>query len=955
MLRIKKLISGSIKSRLYLLSVLVVLIMLIMVLVLVWAGNTLTVITSIARFERTHTVSRVEAINFFHQYYDHKNPADLQSFREKWAITQSYNKVFGSLLEMRKTLSKNEFVDVVDKTFVEADRNTSEKLVNRIHILYWHPLLIEMVEHAKSAHHLGIRIDELVKVLLASDSVEKKKSAFDEIDRIEKQFKSLEIDFSNKSGKLGTEIAHIINLLSVGLLLISIGTTGLLAFLTIRSITVPIERFILYSKQIAGGNLDTEIPEISGDELLALNDSMSLLLSLNKKLKNEVDEKNQTTLKLFNANRQIARSELKQKTMISNISDVIGIMDADGIITFKSPSIEKWFGWEPEDLVGTFGWSTVHPDDLAHVQNMFFSLLEGALSTKTIEFRYKCKDGRFKPVELSAVDLTNDPVINGILLNYHDITWRKKSEEALKQSNAYLYSIIESPKDIDIFALDLDGNYTVFNNNHKMVMKMLYGTDVETGANIFDLITNTSDRGQAVTLFKKAAGGEHFTVIQEYGSVGVRRPFEISCHPIIDKANGEITGVTLFKVDITERVKLEFMLLQSQKMEAIGTLAGGIAHDFNNILGGIVGYIQLAELEIPHDQKAYRYIDQVLKASYRARDLVQQILTFSRQTEVEKKPLLVGLIVKEVVKLLKASLPSSIEVELTIKNPEIMITANSTQIHQVLMNLCTNAKHAIGSNIGRLTIIVESMAVIEKGAFSTFNLAGDNYVLIKITDTGMGIPPNILSRIFEPYFTTKEKGEGTGLGLAVVHKIITDHKGGIDIESRQGEGTTFTIALPIHEGSPEEIHFKAKELPGGKERIMLVDDEIFLLEMGQEILERLGYDVTSTSSPEEAVQIIRKAPENFDLLITDMTMPKLTGEMLATKIHEFKPDLPVILCTGFSESMNAERAEKAGINAILLKPVLIEKFSSALRNVLDKKHDEIDLGKAHKGAPHSHD
>jgi CheY-like chemotaxis protein len=380
------------------------------------------------------------------------------------------------------------------------------------------------------------------------------------------------------------------------------------------------------------------------------------------------------------------------------------------------------------------------------------------------------------------------------------------------------------------------------------------------------------------------------------------------------------------------------MLLQSQKMEAIGTLAGGIAHDFNNILGGIVGYIQLAALEIPHDQKAYKYIEQVLKASYRARDLVQQILTFSRQTEVEKKPLLVGLIIKEVVKLLKASLPASIEVDLIINNPQVMIYANPTHIHQILMNLCTNAKHAMGNNIGKLAIRVETVDKIDKGSFPGFNLDGDKHVLIRISDTGQGIPPTILDRIFEPYFTTREKGEGTGLGLAVVHRIVTDHKGGIAIESRLGEGTTFTVALPIHEGLVEETTDKVNELPRGNERIILVDDEIFLLEIGKDILEKLGYHVITTASPEEAIQIVRKAPGNFDLLITDMTMPKLTGEMLAVKIHEFKPELPVILCTGFSETMNIERAEKAGINALLLKPVLIEKYSTTVRNVLDKKN-----------------
>ena len=779
-------------------------------------------------------------------------------------------------------------------------------------------------------------------------------------------------------------------------------------------------------------------------------------------------------------------------------------MTADGIIKYKSSNVEKWFGWKPEDLINTDGLATVHPDDFERVKKIFSSLLEEDRSAQKIEYSFRCGDGRYKPIELNAVNLINDPLINGVLLNYHDISDRKRAEdalvkseqrykkaqsighvgnweynletagfwgsdeakrifgfdphqhdftvdevencipdrvivhqalvdlieqgkdynieyklhpgnsgetriawsiaelvrdsngtpllvmgviqditerkkaeeliktknddlivlneelnatieemeaanellirannetlqaeEALKQTNVFLHSIIESPKDIDIFSLDINGNYTAYNCNHKLTMERLYGTEVITGANLFDLITEFGDRDQAAASFKKALSGEHFTAIQEFGPPGDKSSFEISYNPVFDHTTGKPSGVTLFKIDITEKVRLESMLFQSQKMEAIGTLAGGIAHDFNNILGGIVGYIQLAALDIPHDQKAYRYIDQVLKACYRARDLIQQILTFSRKAEVEKKPLPVELIVKEVVKLLKASFPATIEIEMDIEDNHLMIYANPTHIHQVLMNLCTNAKHAIGNRDGRLTITVEKPQKIDRTLFSGFDLVEDAYVLIKISDTGTGMLPNVIDRVFEPYFTTKDTGEGTGLGLAVVHRIITDHNGGISIDSRPGEGTTFTIALPHREGSSDDIDYSETELPRGKERVLFVDDEVLLVDLSKEILEKLGYDVVTTNSPEEALEIIRRKPEIFDLLITDMTMPKMSGELLAAKIHEFKPELPVILCTGFSESITRDRAEKVGINAILFKPVTLENFSRTIRSILD--------------------
>ncbi len=425
---IRNRIAGSIKNRLYLLTAIVGVIMLMMVLIFIWTSNTLTVITAIARFERTHTISRVEAFLFFDRYFHHNNPADLNTFKEKWAITQSYNRVFGNLLEMRTQKTKKEFADIVEKTYAEADRNISEILVNRIHLLYWYPLLRHMVDLARQAHRLGLQVDVHFHEVFVADDVLIKKTHIEKIEEIEKLYRELENDFSDSSDRLGRNISLFIKFLSIGILILSVGLTAILAWLTIRSITVPIRRFISYSKEVARGNFDAEIPEISGQELLALSESMATLLRLNQRLKQEVDDKTQMAQKLVRANKEIAESELKQSAMISNISDVIGIIGTNGKITYKSPNIEKWFGWSPQDIIGKDAWITVHPDDLNQVQKVFYALVEKDHATQKLECRYRCKDGSYKFIELTATNLSNEPLINGVLLNYHDISERIKIE-----------------------------------------------------------------------------------------------------------------------------------------------------------------------------------------------------------------------------------------------------------------------------------------------------------------------------------------------------------------------------------------------------------------------------------------------------------------------------------------------------------------------------------------------
>ncbi len=391
-----------------------------------------------------------------------------------------------------------------------------------------------------------------------------------------------------------------------------------------------------------------------------------------------------------------------------------------------------------------------------------------------------------------------------------------------------------------------------------------------------------------------------------------------------------------------DQKRLQDQLQQAQKMEAIGALAGGIAHDFNNILTPIIGYAEIMRLTLEngkvHEKSTIlRDLNQILQAGMRAKDLVNQILTFSRQQDHQAKPLQIHTVIREALKLLRSSIPTSVEIRESIVDHDTLVLADPTQIHQVVMNLCTNAYQAMRDSGGILAVELSHQEIQSDGqGISDLHLLPGAYLLLKISDTGIGMEQMVLDRIFDPYFTTKRLGEGTGLGLAVVRGIVKNHHGSITVCSRPKEGTSFHIYLPriTQEEAKKETPLP-EHPPTGTEHILIIDDEPTITLLERRLLEGLGYHVTSISDPLEALQLISAHPDGCDLVLTDMSMPGMNGAELAQKILQIRADMPIVLCSGFSELINEKKAKAIGVREYVMKPLIRNEIAQAIRRSLD--------------------
>ncbi len=755
------------------------------------------------------------------------------------------------------------------------------------------------------------------------------------------------------------------------------------------------------------------------------------------------------------AEKALRNSEKKHRKLVSNISDVIVILDTNGTIKYKSPNVTEQFGWDPDELIGQHGLITVHPDDKERIEKELMQILTNDSSKIIVEYEYLCKNGNYKPVELTAVNMVDDPIINGVLANYKDISHHREADMAIRKSEeqyreyfeenisgAYIsnpegklitcnreynkifgfediqhaistpvHKLYKDPADRDKFLKLIKKENRITDNQVEMIK--VNGTPihvVENASGVFDENNNLQHiRGFLLDITERKRAEEEQRASEErqkiifnaspdpvvvYNNKGYPEYMNeafTDCFgwyldelrdqhiPFVPEDQNEITKLKIKEIyqsgnpvrfetkrfskngdmldillsaaiikgieginnslvvnlkDITGRKKLEAQIQQTHKMESIGTLAGGIAHDFNNILFPVLGHTEMLLQDIPEDNPIYNNLEEIYAGATRAKELVKQILTFSRQEASEFKLIKIQPVIKEALKLIRATIPTTIEIKQDI-NPDCgAIKADPTQIHQIMMNITTNAYHAMQETGGILKISLKQIES-EEHALKISDMESGAYACLTIADTGAGIDKKLSDKIFDPFFTTKEVGKGTGMGLSVVHGIVKSMNGIINVYSEPDKGTEFNVYFPIEKNLYEKQTINVEtSIQGGNEHILLVDDEKAIIEMEQNMLERLGYKVTSRSSSLDALEAFRISPDKFDLVITDMQMPNMPGDKLSVELTKIRLDIPVLLCTGFSETMSEEKAESLGINGFLLKPIVMKDLSCKIREVL---------------------
>ncbi len=633
---------------------------------------------------------------------------------------------------------------------------------------------------------------------------------------------------------------------------------------------------------------------------------------------------------------KLKEQAIREKTeLLKSILDsakAVGIIttDLDFHITYYNLIAKKFFGYTPDEVIGR---SVIEIHTEKGVDKGRF---ENAIKTVQRDgiFRYSLmqdtKEGKCElDLTVSGI-MDSDDKLTGYSLFTYDVTERRQFQREREQLRLAIEQVADT-----VVITDIEGTIQYVNPTFEKTTGYKY--DEAIGQNPRILKGGKQDEAFYKEMWATLMGGETWRGrLLNKKKDGTLYTEEATISPIKD-ASGDTINFVAVKRDVTKEESLEKQLRHAMKMEAIGTLAGGIAHDFNNILTAILGYSEMAKGQLPAADPIREDLDQVIQAGNRATELVKQILTFSSQGEEDFKPLKVQLILKEVLKLLRSSMPTTIQLKEAITANSGSILADPTQIHQVLMNLCINAKHAIADEPGTISISLSEIQVSEEKTIDNGpQIKPGTYLDLEINDTGCGMDESTRSKIFDPFFTTKEKSKGTGLGLSVVHGIIKQHKGEITVASVQKQGTTFHIYLPVIEKELLDQHVISEDIPRGNgEQILFVDDETVIAHMMQRTLESLGYTVTIFTSSIEALNVYQKNPDDFNLVITDMTMPEMTGVELTRNLLTIRPDLSVILCTGFSEVIDENMAKSFGISEYLRKPVdkltLAKAIKSALR------------------------
>ncbi|MGP0044511.1 MAG: PAS domain S-box protein [Syntrophobacteraceae bacterium] len=637
----------------------------------------------------------------------------------------------------------------------------------------------------------------------------------------------------------------------------------------------------------------------------------------------------------------LQQSEEQFRTLVESAPDAIFIEVGGRFVYLNDAAIHMYGAASEEELSGHAIIGRIHPDHRANVLERIRFIDEERKPTPLMELKHVKLDGTTVYAESHAVPIKYRKS-KAALVFVRDITERKKNEEALSISEERYRRLFEDAS-MGIFRVTLEGKLIDVNPAFTLMFGFDSPEEVKSQVNdvAVDLFVDPSRRHEIVRIMLDTKRPVHAESLygRKDGSI-----FTAALHAwaVRDK-EGKPLYLEGFVEDISERKraeeekeKLARQLRQSQKLEAIGTLAGGIAHDFNNILQPIIGYMEMALLELSASSQQRDSLQQVLTAALRAKDLVKQILAISRSPEEQQRtPTDISSIIKEALKLLRSSLPTSIEMRQKILKGAAL--ADPTQIHQVLMNLCTNAAHAMdGKGILEVRLSHVDLSANDLARRSIVDLKSGPYLKLTVSDTGCGMDAETLERIFDPYFTTKEVGKGSGLGLAVVDGIVKRHEGAVTVRSETGKGTTFTIYIPRVDVESEATMQFDDLPPLGSERILLVDDDAAVMETGASLLKSLGYKVTSQTDSMKTLEVFRSTPHEFDLLITDYTMPKLTGVDLAGEVLHIRPDMPILLCTGFSEKITPGHIEELGF-ALLMKPYSMLEISRAARKILDAR------------------
>jgi len=682
------------------------------------------------------------------------------------------------------------------------------------------------------------------------------------------------------------------------------------------------------------------------------------------------------------AERALRESERNYKDLVEKAGICILVDDRQGRLQYVNETFTRLLGYRLEDLDDKTISALVHPDDAERVMRYHRDRMGGRKTPSRYEFRAVHKNGAILHLEVEATTLKQRGRISGSRSYLWDISERITAEKIATALHEIARAINDAthldmlyPEIHKILGRLIDARnfYIALYDKTRDTIRFVYFTDdedddpeIQNASQSGSLTAEVILKGKSILYDEKRLRAKYKIPREEWGTrpriwLGVPltlqnhvigamavqsytdpRAYDQSDVEILESISEAIALAIRRKAEESDRLNLEENLRQAQKMEAIGTLAGGIAHDFNNILGVIIGYTDLLLQDLKGKKSVDEKLKRILHAALRAKEMVGQILTFGRKGDESLSPVALGPVVEEAVQFLSHTLPATLEIEKHISENDEKVMANPTQIYQLLLNICTNAAQAIPDQKGRIAIRLEEKDPDEELMAGLMNRY-DRYMCLTVSDTGCGIPPDIIDRIFEPFFTTKKAAKGTGMGLAVVHGIVKAHGGEIAVTSAPGRGSTFQVYLPTVDAD----RMKSRAVPatgnieGGNERILLVDDELDLAHIGKLMLQRLGYRVISRTNATKALDLFKRESGRFDLLITDMSMPQMSGLALVQEARILKPDLPVIICTGYNERLARTDIRSVNINAVVFKPLRLDEIARVIRQVLNPVAERI--------------